>query len=157
MKNTRHTSGVRAAAVLSLSLALASGLAYGETFTLAAGASTNLTSASAETTTYDSMSIAGNLTVSGQRTVLSTGKITVDGGTVTVSGNGASIGSHRSDTGCDWDLGSDGKIVIDNGKSNFSVGAKIFTVLDSCTGQDGYIDFMEMNGGDFRASRLHGC
>ena len=153
MTHTRNTTGVRAAAALSLSLALAAGPAFGDAYELAAGASDTLTSETAETTTYDSMSIAGSLTVSGQRTVLSTGKITVDGGTVTVSGNAASIGK-QGNSGCDWDLGADGKVVIDNGKSNFSVGAKIFTVLDSCTGQDGYIDFMEMNSGDFRAFNL---
>lgn len=150
MKHIYYNPSVRAAAAFSLGLALAAGPALGDAYELAAGASDTLTSETAETTTYDSMSIAGNLTVSGKRTVQSTGKITVDGGTVTVSGNGASIGKQGS-SGCDWDLGADGKVVIDGGKSDFAVGAKVFTILDSCAGQDGYIDFMEINnGGGFR-------
>ena len=153
MKHKHYNPGVRAAAALSLGLALAAFPAFGAAYELAAGASDTLTSETAETTTYESMSIAGNLTVSGKRTVQSTGKITVDGGTVTVSGNGASIGKHGN-SGCDWDLGADGKVVINDGKTNFSVGAKDFTVLDNCVGQDGYIDFMEINGGEFRTYHL---
>ena len=149
MKNTHHTSYGRTATVLSLGLVLASGFAYGEAFTLAAGASTNLTSETAETTTYDSMSIAGSLTVSGMMTVQSTGTVTVAGGAVTVSGDTASIGNQGKNIGSDWNIASDGKIVINNGKQDFSVGADGFAILDSCEGQDDYIDFMEINGGGF--------
>ena len=153
MTHTRNITGIRAAAALLLGLSLVTFPAFGDAYELAAGLSDTLTSETAEKTTYDSMSIAGSLTVSGKKTVESTGKITVDGGTVTVSGNAASIGKQGS-SGCDWGLGADGKVVINDGKTNFSVGAKDFTVFDNCVGQDGYIDFMEINGGEFRTYHL---
>ena len=153
MTHTRNITGIRAAAALLLGLSLVTFPAFGDAYELAAGASDTLTSEIAETTTYDSMSIAGSLTVSGMKTVESTGKITVDGGTVTVSGNAASIGKQGS-RGCDWDLGADGKVVINDGKTDFAVGAKVFTILDNNVGQDGYIDFMEIGGGGFRPHYL---
>ena len=120
-----------------------------EDYVLAAGASDTLTSETAVTTNYDSMSIAGSLTVSGMMTVQSTGTVTVAGGTVTVSGDTASIGKQGKNSGSNWNIASEGKIVINNGKPDFSVGADGFAILDSCEGQDGYIDFMEINGGGF--------
>jgi hypothetical protein len=69
---------------------------------LNAGASDTLTSETAETTTYDSMSIAGSLTVSGKKTVESTGGISVPGGTVTVSGSNARLGTHHRERRDRW-------------------------------------------------------
>ncbi len=160
MKHTQHNPGVRAAAALLLGLALAAGPAHGDTYELAAGASDTLTSDTAETTTYDSMSIAGSLTVSGKKTVESTGGISVPGGTVTVSGVNARLGTGHSSTGNDWTLGFDagssqyGKVVIDGGKTDYAVGAKTFTVANGGNGVGGYIDFMEINGGGFKPYTL---
>ncbi|MBP3405284.1 MAG: hypothetical protein J6N18_04220, partial [Kiritimatiellae bacterium] len=148
MTHTRNITGIRAAAALLLGLAIAARPAFGDAYELAAGLSDTLTSETAETTTYDSMSIAGSLTVSGMKTVESTGGISVLGGTVTVSGSAASIGK-QGKRGCDWDLGADGKVVINDGKTDFAVGAKVFTILDNNVGQDGYIDFMEIGDGGF--------
>lgn len=154
MKHKHYNPGVRAAAAFSLGLALVTFPAIGATYELATGASDTLTSETAETTTYDSMSIAGSLTVSGKKTVESTGGISVPGGTVTVSGSNARLGTGYS-TGADWTLGFDadsgeyGKVVIDGGKLDYAVGAKTFTVANGGNGVGGYIDFMEINGGGF--------
>ena len=154
MTHTRNITGIRAAAALSLGLSLVTFPAIGDTYELAAGASDTLTSETAETTTYDSMSIAGSLTVSGMKAVESTGGISVPGGTVTVSGANARLGYGRS-LGTDWTLGFDagsgeyGKVVIDGGKTDYAVGAKTFTIADGGNGVGGYIDFMEINGGGF--------
>lgn len=154
MTHTRNITGIRAAAALLLGLSLVTFPAIGDTYELAAGASDTLTSEIAETTTYDSMTIAGSLTVSGKKTVESTGDISVPGGTVTVSGANARLGYGHS-TGTDWTLGFDalsglyGKVVIDGGKTDYAVGAKTFTVANGGNGVGGYIDFMEINGGGF--------
>ena len=130
-----------------------------DVYDLPAGASDTLTSETAETTTYDSMSIAGSLTVSGMKAVESTGGISVPGGTVTVSGANARLGYGYS-TGNDWTLGFDagssqyGKVVIDGGKTDYAVGAKTFTVANGGNGVGGYIDFMEINGGGFKPYTL---
>lgn len=156
MKHIHYNPGVRAAAALLVGLALAAGPAFGDAYELAAGASDTLTSETAETTTYDSMSIAGSLTVSGKKTVESTGGISVPGGTVTVSGVNARLGTGSSkEEGTDWTLGFDavsgeyGKVVINGGKTDYAVGAKTFTIADGGNGVGGYIDFMEINGGGF--------
>lgn len=154
MKHIHYNPSVRAAVALSLGLSLAAGSAIGDTYELAAGASDTLTSEIAETTTYESMSIAGSLTVSGKKTVESTGGISVPGGTVTVSGANARLGYGRS-SGTDWTLGFDagsgeyGKVVIDGGKLDHAVGASTFTIANGGNGVGGYIDFMEINGGGF--------
>ena len=159
MTHTRNITGIRAAAALLLGLSLVTFPAIGDTYELAAGASDTLTSEIAETTTYDSMSIAGSLTVSGKKTVESTEGISVPGGTVTVSGANARLGYGYS-TGTDWTLGFDalsgqyGKVIIDGGKLDYAVGARIFTVANGGNGVGGYIDFMEINGGGFKPYTL---
>ena len=160
MTHTRNITGIRAAAALLLGLSLVTFPAIGDTYELAAGASDTLTSETDETTTYDSMSIAGSLTVSGKKTVESTGGISVPGGTVTVSGANARLGTGHSSTGTDWTLGFDagsgeyGKVVIDGGELDYAVGAKTFTVANGGNGVGGYIDFMEINGGGFKPYTL---
>lgn len=156
-------AAVPAALLASL---LAPFAANAASYTLAAGDADAISDAA--THTYDSISVAGDLSIGSGTKFISTGAVSLTGGTVTIDGSSSVFGKNQSDGSITvtYSPAADGsytKVTVQNGKlaatsidgmsgSFYNVSGKDMTIAagnaaSSTKYSDGMVPFLELNGG----------
>ena len=150
-----------ARAVLGCAAICAAASARADDYVLAAGETDALAFAGGTVTNFTSMTVAGSLGITGDGWI-KTPTLNLDGGTLTVDGAKASIGTahYRDQTPTTVTFtnaadGTYGKVIVKNGTAaaqdsyRYNFGAKLFNVATNAAdvvGTDGMIDVLSVDG-----------
>ncbi len=158
--NRARKSTAGTAALVVAAVALSSGVANAVEYVLPSGTDT-ITLSGGATTDYSTVAVGGDLTITGDGWI-KTPAIFLNGGTITVDGSNASIGSGHASNNTPTTLtvtnsvdGTYGKIIVKNGKNNgsiatdrFNFSAKVFNVATNASdvvGVNGSIDLLSVD------------
>ena len=149
-----------ARAVLGCAAICAAASARADDYVLAAGETDALAFAGGTVTNFTSMTVAGDLEITGDGWI-KTPTLNLDGGTLTVDGTKASIGTahYQNETPTTLTFtnaadGTYGKVIVKNGTPaaqndyRYNFGAKYFNVATNApevTGTDGYLDVLSVD------------